>query len=57
MIYKVIYSNNFKKNLRKIIRQGKDLKKLEEVVDMLAQKQKLDVKYQDHVGPIISKYW
>ena len=46
--YKVKYSNEFKKSLRKVTKQGKDIDKLLDVVDMLSQKQKLDPKYKDH---------
>ena len=46
--YDVIYSNSFKKDLKKIIKQGKDINKLEEIVKKLAQKEPLNVKYKDH---------
>ena len=34
--YEVVYSNKFKKNLKKILKQGKDINKLLDVVDKLA---------------------
>ena len=46
--YKVKYSKEFKKSLRKVTKQGKDIDKLLDVVDMLSQKQQLDPKYKDH---------
>ena len=46
--YKVKYSKEFKKSLRKVIKQGKNIDKLLDVVDMLSQKQQLDSKYKDH---------
>ena len=46
--YKIKYSKEFKKSLKKIIKQGKDINKLLKVVDMLSNKQPLDFKYKDH---------
>jgi len=46
--YDVKYSNKFKKSLKKILKQGKDIKKLKAVVDKLAALEKLEPKYKDH---------
>lgn len=46
--YQVVYSLKFKKSLRKIIKQGKDINKLEQVVEKLANKEKLSLKYKNH---------
>ncbi len=46
--YKIIYSKEFKKSLKKITKQGKNIDKLLNVVDMLSNKQPLDQKYKDH---------
>lgn len=46
--YKVKYSKEFKKSLKKIIKQGKNIDKLLNVVDILSQKKQLDDKYKDH---------
>lgn len=46
--YKVVQSNKFKKNIKKIIKQGKDLNKLLDVIDKLANKEKLDLKHKNH---------
>lgn len=46
--YKIRISNEFKKQLKKIIKQGKDLKKLQMIVDKLAKREELDVKYRNH---------
>lgn len=46
--YKVKYSKNFKKALKKLIRQDKNIDKLLDVVDTLSKKQPLDQKYKDH---------
>lgn len=48
MNYKIKYSKEFKKSLKKVIKQGKDIKKLFYVVDLLSKKQPLDLKYRDH---------
>ncbi len=41
-------SSQFKKDLKKIIKQGKELKKLEEVVTFLQHEQPLPSKNRDH---------
>ncbi len=48
MIYKVDYTNNFKKQHKKMIKQGKDLNKLYEVIKQLANGEELDPKYKNH---------
>ena len=44
----VDYSTKFKKTLKKVIKQGKDINKLEYVVAQLANKESLEEKYRDH---------
>ena len=46
--YGVVTSNKFNKQLKKIIKQGKDLEKLINVVKSLANGETLDLKYRDH---------
>lgn len=46
--YKIKYSKEFKKSLKKVIKQGKNIDKLLKVVDMLSKRQQLDSKYRDH---------
>ena len=46
--YDVIYSNNFKKDLKKVIKQGKDLNKLNLIIQKLASGEELDSKYRNH---------
>lgn len=47
--YKIKYSKEFKKSLKKLIKQGKSIDKLLNVVDMLSKKQTLEPKYKDHM--------
>ena len=46
--YKIEFSNKFKKQLKKMLKQDKDIKKLLVVITMLANKEPLDIKYKDH---------
>ena len=46
--YGVVTSNKFNKQLKKIIKQGKKIEKLSEVVKKLANGEILDSKYRDH---------
>lgn len=46
--YKVRYSSKFKKSLKRITKQGKDIEKLLDVVDKLAVKEELEEKYKNH---------
>lgn len=42
------FTNQFKKDLKLAKKQGKDLDKLFEVINMLANEEKLDTKFKDH---------
>lgn len=44
----IVRSNRFLKDLRLAKKRGLDLSSLEEVVNKLANQEKLDEKYQDH---------
>lgn len=46
--YTVHYSNKFKKSLKKVLKQGKDLDKLLDVVDKLANMEELEQRYKNH---------
>ena len=46
--YDVVYSTKFKKSLKKIKKQNKDLDELLDVIDKLALKEELDSKYRNH---------
>ena len=48
MKYRIDYSNKFKKQYKKIKKQGKDLNKLFNIVELLANGINLDTKYKDH---------
>ena len=41
-------SNKFKKDLKRLRKQGKNFRKLENVVRLIANREKLTIKYQDH---------
>ena len=46
--YGVVTSNKFNNQLKKIIKQGKKIEKLSDVVKKLANGETLDPKYRDH---------
>lgn len=48
MKYEVDYTSNFKKQHKKLKKQGKDLTKLYTVIEQLANKESLEPKYKDH---------
>lgn len=45
--YKIDFSSKFKKQLKRLIKQNKDINKLLSIIVMLA-KEPLDIKYKDH---------
>lgn len=48
MKYEVIFTNQFKKDLKLAKKQGKTLSKLLSVIELLADGETLDMKYRDH---------
>lgn len=46
--YSIKRSNNFKKQYKKILKQGKDISKMEKVIEIIASGEQLDEKYKDH---------
>lgn len=42
------FTNQFKKDLKLAKKQGKDLDKLFEIINILADEEKLDTKFKDH---------
>lgn len=55
-MYEVVLSSKFKKQYKKIGKQGKDLNKIKVVIEKLARKEELDSKYKDH-ALINDKYY
>ena len=57
--YTVKMTNKFKKDYKIIEKQGKNIKKLVEVIEMLAEGKQLDSKYKDHslIGNYIFPDW
>lgn len=48
MKYRVDYTIDFKKQYKKVKKQGKDLSKLHTVIEKLSNKIELDLKYKNH---------
>lgn len=48
MKYEIIATSRFKNELKLIVRRNKDLKKIREVVNRLANNEKLEERYKDH---------
>ncbi len=44
----IFYTNQFKKDYRRIKKQNKDLIKLQDVIEKLADGERLEQKYKDH---------
>ena len=54
--YKIDFTSNFKKQYKKIVKQGKDITKFKIILDKLANNEQLDEKYRDH--PLLNdKYY
>ena len=49
MKYDIQFTNQFKKDLKLAKKQNKNLDKLFEVIDILADSDTLEAKYRDHV--------
>ena len=49
MKYTVKFMSSFKNGYKKVKKQGKDLNKLYKVIEILANGEKLDPKYKDHL--------
>lgn len=43
------YTNQFKKDIKKIAKQGLDIEKLHKVIDILQKQEKLPEQYRDHL--------
>ena len=44
----IIWETQFKKDYKKVVKQGKDLQKLKKVITLLAEGKTLTQKYKDH---------
>jgi len=51
----IFYTNQFKKDYKRIKKQNKDLIKLQDVIEKLADGKRLEQKYKDHQLSIIWK--
>lgn len=43
------YTNQFKKDIKKITKQGLDIEKLHKLIDILQKQEKLPEQYRDHL--------
>ena len=48
MVYKLVFSNSFKKDYKLIKKQGKDISLLDKIIPILLSDKKLPRKYKDH---------
>lgn len=48
MKYKVVMSNQFRKDLRLAAKRGKNIDKINKIIKALANGETLDLKYRDH---------
>lgn len=55
MIYKIKFTSKFKKDLKLAKKQNRDIEKLMDVIEKLANDEKLDEKYKDH--PLKGKFY
>jgi mRNA interferase YafQ len=46
---KIILTNRFEKNLQRMIKRGKDINKIQFVIELLCQQRKLPTKYREHL--------
>lgn len=46
--YQIKFTNSFKKSLKKVLKQGKEFKKIKTIIVKLANKEELEIKYKNH---------
>lgn len=46
---KPVYSNRFDKDLKRMLKRGKDAEKIKDVIRKLINEEKLDERYKDHL--------
>lgn len=56
MKYKIVLTNNFKNDLKKIKKRNKDMRKLTEIVNILSYNKPLEEKYRDHALSSSSRF-
>ncbi len=55
---RIVPSNQFKKDLKRSLRQGKDQSKLAVVIDVLAEGKSLEIRYHPHkLKGVYARYW
>ena len=47
--YGIVSTNKFNKQLKKMVKQGKNIDKIKTVIEKLANGEKLEFKYRDHL--------
>ncbi len=52
-----IYTNQFKRDLKKMLNQGKDSEKLKVVMELLMNEEPLPQKHRDHKSTGIINWW
>ena len=56
MKYSIVITSSYKNSYKKIIKRGKNLEKLKNVIKILANGKELDEKYKDHQLSSSKKY-
>lgn len=46
--YQIKFTSSFKKSLKKVLKQGKEFKKIKTIIVKLANKEELEIKYKNH---------
>lgn len=46
--YQIKFTSSFKKSLKKVLKQGKEFKKIKTTIIKLANKEELEIKYKNH---------
>lgn len=46
--YQIKFTSSFKKSLKKVLKQGKEFKKIKTIIVKLANKEELEIKYKNY---------
>ena len=46
--YQIKFTSSYKKRLKKVLKQGKEFKKIKTIIVKLANKEELEIKYKNH---------